>query len=422
MAFSKITGKSIADDSIALDDSDAVLSTGNSAPANPFIGQRWFKSNTGVTYQRVVNPDGVNPFWLDISSAGIGTSTNRGIDFVGDVDPHIKTNGTGLAVGSTYYNREQNRHFTCTNATTDANVWVGDFEGGGTITSYLSGSTVYRIHTFLSSGTFINDTSRSVDVLVIGGGGGPSFGGGGAGALSWDTARSISVGTYAVTVGNGGVRLSNGQDSIFGANLVKAVGGGRGGGPSSNPGDGTAGGSGGGGGHNGGGGNRLAGVGTATGSIVSGNGSVHIGTGSPGGEYWGGGGGGAGGVIPATGSNNVGGVGGAGDSTFVGNATTTAALLYAAKAGTNSANIPTGTLSSNPGTLYIAAGGAGAYGHHVGGAGGGGIGSPAGAGDFLDAGSGLAGTGSGAGGNNGISARFPHSGGSGIVIIRYALT
>ena len=114
---------------------------------------------------------------------------------MGDVDPHkaSATTGAGLAVGSIYYNRENNTHFTCTAAVNAANVWAGNYAGlGGTVTDYLSGSTYYRIHIFLSSGTFSITYTRSVDYLVVGGGGGGSNGGsntgqGGGGAGGFRT-------------------------------------------------------------------------------------------------------------------------------------------------------------------------------------------------------------------------------------------
>ena len=123
------------------------LSVSETAPSNPAVGQRWYRASTAVTYQ--YTNDGTSSFWLDVSSGGIGTSAGRGVDFVGDIDPHKATNGSGLAVGSVYYNREKNRHFVCTDATSGANVWSGRYSGtGGTVTNVLVGSTYYRVHKF----------------------------------------------------------------------------------------------------------------------------------------------------------------------------------------------------------------------------------------------------------------------------------
>jgi hypothetical protein len=105
---------------------------------------------------------------------------------------------------------------------------------GGTI-SY-SGS--YKIHTFLSSGTFqvtSNDYNKSIDSLVIaGGGGGSNTGaGGGAGGYVYTTSGTISANSYPVVVGTGGLGGASsgaagakGNNSTF--NGITAEGGGGG--------------------------------------------------------------------------------------------------------------------------------------------------------------------------------------------------
>ena len=193
------------------------------APASPHVGQRWYNTATAVTYQ--YTSDGASSFWLDISSGGIGTSASRGVDFVGDTDPIKTTNGTGLAVGSVYYNREKNRHFICTNATPGSNIWSGRYSGvGGSAGSYTdSNNVVWRWHKFTTAGDFVVDASSTltVDILVIAGGGsggtgGNSGGGGGAGALIWSpnvslttSNSSASNGVFPITVGVGGAGHSS---------------------------------------------------------------------------------------------------------------------------------------------------------------------------------------------------------------------
>ena len=176
---------------------------------------------------------------------------------------------------------------------------------GGTVTT--SGN--YRIHTFTSSGTFVNTiASLSVEYLVIAGGGAGgvgdananAYGGGGGaggyrtnvagqtsgGGASAEAALTISAGNKTVTVGAGGAGASgdnqlgtNGGDSVF--DSITSIGGGRGG---ANSADGSSGGS-------GGGGKESDGAGQ---SGTSGQG-YGGGTGSEGGNR-GGGGGGAGGA------------------------------------------------------------------------------------------------------------------------------
>ena len=49
---------------------------------------------------------------------------------------------------------------------------------GGVVTEYTYSSVDYRVHTFLSSGTFSLASSTAVGYFVIGGGGGGALGGG----------------------------------------------------------------------------------------------------------------------------------------------------------------------------------------------------------------------------------------------------
>ena len=272
-------------------------------------------------------------------------------------------------------------------------------QGGNIVTS--DGTYVY--HTFTSSGSFIPSQALTVDYLVVaGGGGGTSEGGGGAGGLrstvtatgggaSLETALSLTAKAYPVIVGAGGSGIStgfsgqNGNNSVFGT--ITSTGGGGGGGYFSSPyGQGNVGGSGGGGVDGGNGG-------LATSSPVQGyrGGNTDAGVG-------GGGGGGAG----AVGANNngvIGGAGGAGVAVSISGSS----ITYAGGGGAGSRN------DSN----NFVAGGAGGSG--IGGTGGSPSGTPA-------ATSGTIGTGSGGGGAGGAATmRLGGNGGSGIVVIRYAI-
>jgi hypothetical protein len=129
----------------------------------------------------------------------------------------------------------------------------------------------YWIHTFLSSGVFTPQTNLTCDYLVVAGGGssgstvnfqgGCGGGAGGAGGLrstvtgtggsgSLESAISVTVQNYAITVGAGGAFNSdnslstNGSNSTFSS--ITSVGGGRGGnnGASVSPGNGGSGGGG----------------------------------------------------------------------------------------------------------------------------------------------------------------------------------
>jgi hypothetical protein len=368
------------------------IHSGTAPPSPAHVGQRWFNTATAVTYQYTRDAAGTK-FWLDISSGGIGTSAERGVDFVGDTDPHLETNGSGLAVGSIYYNREADRYFKCTTATTNANVWAGRFAGSGGIEgTYKSGSDFFRSHTYLSSGTFVVDgTITTVDYLVVGGGGGGGGrlhtnyawgGGGGAGGMRTVTSQTLTNGTYTVTVGQGGPDSTNGEDTVFNGTTV--LGGGAGGLYGSN---GSSGGSGGG---AGGDGPNITGGGSSAYGNNGGNGKDLAPEGA--------GGGGGAGAVGNAGIDTSTGAGGVGAT----NDYRTGSNIYYAGGGGGSLGRPdTG----------------GDYTTQVGGNGGGGAGGQGGSGgnQQYDGVDGTPNTGGGGGGGG-----YGH-GGSGIVVIRYQL-
>jgi hypothetical protein len=230
----------------------------------------------------------------------------------------------------------------------------------------------YWYHIFRSSGTFTPAISLSCDYLVVAGGGGggnasggfPLTGVGGGGAGGYLTSiggsqLSLSTIGYTVTVGAGGSGGSNGSNSVF--STFTATGGGKGADRS-----GTTGNSGG----SGGGGAPYSGAGGA-GTTGQGNNGGVAGGGT--GNAGGGGGGGAGAVGTAGTSGGTGGAGGAG----LANSISGTSVTYA-----------TGGKGGDGGSYAATAG--------------------------------AANTGNGGGGgtdNMGVSA----AGGSGLVIVRYAV-
>jgi hypothetical protein len=276
---------------------------------------------------------------------------------------------------------------------------------GGTITCCGD----YKIHTFTADGCFSVSNagtpagSNGVDYLVVaGGGGGGGDGGGGGGAGGYregynpgsytasplaTTALPVSVTTYPITVGGGGVggvapsgpnQGTNGSNSIF--STITSAGGG-----ASDIVAGSNGGSGGGGGRD------------PAGSAGSGNTPpVSPPQGNPGG----------GPVFPG-GSGGGGGAGAAGSNAPV------------ASSGGPGGNGVTTSIFGSP-TAYAGGGGGGATPNPspkgTGGLGGGGCGS--GCGGFFTPGT--VNTGGGGGGGTGsIQPTAGGAGGSGIVIIRY---
>jgi hypothetical protein len=145
--------------------------------------------------------------------------------------------------------------------------------GGNTTTD----SGGYRIHTFTSGGTLTVTTGGDVEYLTVGGGGagGSGFGaGGGAGGMLTGT-TTVAVSGYTVVVGSGGaVASANGTDSSFAG--VTGTGGGGGANLTVS---GNAGGSGGG----GGGQNPTTGGSGTAGQGFSGGNGVNSGAGGGGG-------------------------------------------------------------------------------------------------------------------------------------------
>ena len=266
--------------------------------------------------------------------------------------------------------------------------------GGDTIMT----DGTYWYHTFLSSGTFTPQKAITCDYLVVAGGGGggrDTAGGGGAGGLrstvtatggggSLESKLSLASGTgYTVTIGAGGAggtlgANSKGSNSVF--STITSTGGGGGIGSSAGTSNSTGG--------SGGGGSADGTVSTQTGAAGTANQGFNGGNGSTGGFRTAGGGGGAG-AVGGTNSSTTGGAGGAGVAVSI----TGSSVTYA--------------------------GGGGGSGGGVGGTGsaGGGNGGTGSSGTPTAA---SANTGSGGGGdwNNIVNGG---AGGSGIVIVRYAV-
>jgi hypothetical protein len=260
---------------------------------------------------------------------------------------------------------------------------------GGETSFTTDGTNVYGVHTFTNTASATSIVFKggcNVDVLVVaGGGGGGSYcaGGGGGGDVNYVTSRSVTGGTYTVTVGDGGAGGSGigvtGSNSVFdvGGTPITAYGGGGGGGAYA--GAPTSGGSGGGGDclHNG----AVAGSGANVSAGGNGNGTDT-----------GGGGGGAGGK-----GNN---------------ATTLAA---------GDGGIGFQSSISGINKYYGGGGGGGSTTGKGAGKGGSAVGGAGGVDNTLQGYPGLNNTGGGGGGSAGAggSGKNGGKGGSGIVIVRY---
>lgn len=286
----------------------------------------------------------------------------------------------------------------------------------------VSSDGTYNYHMFPYSGTFTPTQNITADYLVIAGGGGAgaiagsnvTSGGGGAGGLrstvgatggggSLESALSLTANTaYTVTIGAGGAaavwpnRGTAGGNSVF-STITSTGGGGGAAYDSGGQQNGGSGGSGGGGSHR----NGTGGAGTTNQGYAGGTGSSTNSNGSSGG----GGGAGAVGANATVGNEAAGGVGGNGvQITAFANATQTGVNGYYAGGGA----------SGTCGDLTPATGGLGGGGN--------------GANMTIAGVPGVSNTGGGGGGGSHISngtytnrANNPAAGGSGLVIIRYAI-
>jgi hypothetical protein len=260
---------------------------------------------------------------------------------------------------------------------------------GGTTSVIEQSGQLYRVHVFNSSDVFRVNTALSVEYLVVAGGGGAGGvshdGGGGAGGMLTGVTTLDAGENYFVAIGAGGPGSANGGSSKF-ANIT-AVGGGRG--DIGNNASATA-------------GNGGSGGGAGLYAVDSGN----QGTGIPGQGFAGG----AAGMYTTGGTVRGGGGGGADAPGIAGNADVSIRGFGGS-----------GRLSDITGTsTYYAGGGGGASwlsstaGVALGGQGGGGNGGRQ---DSTLAQSGQTNTGGGAG------ARYQQvtNGGSGVVIVKYAI-
>jgi len=390
-------------------------------------GTNWLKISATPVVLSSVSGDIVNGVATNLTLAGTGfLSAGLVVSFTPSggsastvtVTPTSDTAAT-VAVPSAIYGQSASTVisiFVTNNdsmVSTTTNKTVVAAPSGGTIST--SGGE--RIHVFNSSGTFVNTVAlTNIAYLVIagGGGGGVANGGGGGGgaggyrnSFASETSgrnssteskvSSLAAGSYTITVGGGGAgnvhggtdgdKGVQGSDSVFtlaGNSTVTAIGGGFGGGNANRPGG--NGGSGGGAARN----NSTEGIGTS-------------GQGFDGGEASnsndGGGGGGAG-SAGTNGTLGVGGNGGNGLSSSI-----TGSAVTRAGGGGGGAESP----SNNSGG--------------IGGSGGGGKGGQAGGiGSTPTAGTANTGGGGGASGDyNSGGNHNGQNGGSGVVIIRYAL-
>jgi len=367
---SSLTGNSISVNNIGLESN---LATSTTAPSISIINILNYSNNS--IFKTVLARQTA---WAGgAAGTSIRSATWRNNNAITSIT--ITGGGTNIAVGSTFslYGILAEGVSPTTKAT------------GGAVYS----DDVYYYHVFGASGTFTPTQSITADILAVAGGagGGRSGGGGGAGGYLAFTSQSLTATGYTVTVGSGGAGNNtdgqtgtSGGDSQFGG-LTLVKGGGGGGSYNANGASGASGGGG----------------GSVESTTKTGGSATPSGQGNAGGNGFngtlstnrGGGGGGGAGAVGAVATSATGGNGGIGLATY------------------SSWGIATGVGQNISGTYYLSGGGGG-YGASVGGSGGFGGGG----------GKGVAGTANtgGGGGGSASDGTIGFSGGSGVVIVRYA--
>ena len=353
------------------------------------------------------------PTWMTVTG-----NAPSGSDANGAGATAFLATGTPIVLGGTAANTgtSQTHSFSIIVRDTENQTFNRDFSLtvvslpiGGTITTYSG----YRVHTFLLAGNgsatnnLVLYAATVCDILMVAGGGGGGYdseadaGGGGAGGMRVITSATLAAGTYTAVVGDGGGAGTSSASPANGANTTftgqtAATGGGAGSKADNGYAPGQNGGSGGGGGGENDSSSGQGDGGTGDGSVgTNGNtagyygGDGGAGNSTSGSNRHGGGGGGAG-ANGGAGSNSAGGAGAIG-------------LQNNFRTGSN--------------TFYAAGGGGGgktagtAGGSSIGGTGG----NPGAAGTV-----GASNTGSGGGGGKNGSASTA-KGGSGIIVVRYAV-
>ena len=251
----------------------------SSAPASPQQGDLWYDSSANqlkvydTTDNAFVKVHQVTPTLSSIAGNIITTTaTNLTLTGTGFLSANLIVSFTPSGGSATTATVNPTNDTTATVAVPSAiygqsastviavKVTNSDNKSSGTVNSTVvalpSGGTItssggYRIHSFTSSGTFVNTVSNlSIEYLVIGGGGGSGRqhgGGGGAGGYrnstgsessgrlsTTESTLTLSTGNKTVTVGAGGAGStsaqlpgSDGVSSVF--DSITSLGGGGGG-------------------------------------------------------------------------------------------------------------------------------------------------------------------------------------------------
>ena len=204
-----------------------------------------------LTFTLTNNDETTATIYYDIDDSVTSVSEDKVIVGAGQTSSNITI--TGLAGNTTYVVHAISSTFTKieSNETvlsiTTAVPIVYTSASGGSISTYTTGGTRYRVHTFTGNGTFTVNTLGDEDgdrnkieyVIVAGGGGSPAIPGSGAGGYISSVQCEMSGGgttalpkytvaaqSYSIVVGAGGaggIKINGANTSAFGHT---AIGGG----------------------------------------------------------------------------------------------------------------------------------------------------------------------------------------------------
>lgn len=300
-----------------------------------------------------------------VSGTEVGRNTGISVSS-GSASCTVPSGVHGQSVGATVVITVENTAKGNVESSTSQSTVVQGVATGGTVSTYSSGGTNYKVHKFTSSGNLVVPTGLTLSncniVIVAGGGGSGAYGngggggGGGGGGFGNATVSSLTAGTYSITIGSGGAFNAAGSNttvpSAFQGNLSAThfnSGVFRGGGKGAY-GSNAAGGSGG----SGGGGNPVSGG--AGQIVVSGQGNIGGSVGALSqGDNGAAGGGGAGGAGTNASWTNAGSGGGAGVALTIVDGSTSVTYSAGGRGGN-------GTYHGNTGRAGVANIGEGAWG------------------------------------------------------------
>jgi hypothetical protein len=167
-----------------------------------------------------------------VSGSEVGRNTGISVSS-GSASCTVPSGVHGQSIGATVVVSIENTAKGNVESSTTQSKVVQGVATGGTVSTYSSGGTNYKVHKFTSSGNLVVPTGLTLSnctILIIAGGGGSGAygnggggGGGGGGGFGSPTVSSLTAGTHSITIGGGGAQHAVGSNttvpSAFQGNL-----------------------------------------------------------------------------------------------------------------------------------------------------------------------------------------------------------